>query len=113
MEIGQNAIEWGNRLRVELPVELTYRVFEDRVEIVIRDQGAGFDRALLRHAATPEDPLAHMEVRRELGIREGGFGLLISRGMLDEMHYHEAGNEVTLIKRFPADAVPDRDAQEA
>ncbi|RUL87876.1 response regulator [Tautonia sociabilis] len=113
LEIGQNAIEWGNRMRIELPVELTYRVFEDRVEIVIRDQGSGFDRALLPHAATPDDPLSHMEVRRRLGLREGGFGLLISRGMVDELRHNEAGNEVTLTKRFPPDAVPDRAGQEA
>ena len=41
--MGQNAIEWGNRQRVEDLVDITYRVFDDRVEIVIRDQGPGFD----------------------------------------------------------------------
>jgi anti-sigma regulatory factor (Ser/Thr protein kinase) len=94
-------------------VDLTYRVFEDRVEIVIRDQGSGFDRSMLPHAATRDDPLRHMEVRRELGLREGGFGLLISRGMVDEMTHNEAGNEVTLTKRFPPDSVFDRAGQEA
>jgi DNA-binding response OmpR family regulator len=113
LEIGQNAVEWGNRMRIELPVDLTYRVFEDRVEIVIRDQGSGFDRSMLPHAATRDDPLRHMEVRRELGLREGGFGLLISRGMVDEMTHNEAGNEVTLTKRFPPDSVFDRAGQEA
>lgn len=103
LEIGQNAIEWGNRSQVESLVHLTYRVFEDRVEIVIRDEGPGFDRCSLTHAATPEDPLAHMEVRENLGLREGGFGLLITRGMVDEMRYNEPGNEVTLTKRFPTD----------
>ncbi|QDV34166.1 response regulator [Tautonia plasticadhaerens] len=113
LEIGQNAVEWGNRMRVELPVEVTYRVFEDRVEIIIRDQGSGFDRSMLAHAATRDDPLRHMEIRRELGLREGGFGLLITRGMVDELSHNDAGNEVTLTKRFPADSVPDRHGQEA
>ena len=112
MEIGQNAIEWGNRMQVELPVELTYRVFEDRVELVIRDQGSGFDRSQLAHAANFEDPLAHMDVRRSQGLREGGFGLLITRGMVDELRHNEAGNEVTLTKRFSADAVPEGAGQE-
>lgn len=112
LEIGQNAIEWGNRMKIELPVEISYRVFEDRVEITIRDQGSGFDRSLLPHAADREDPLAHLEVRRRLGLREGGFGLLISRGMLDELRHNDAGNEVTMTKRFPPDAVPDRSGQE-
>jgi anti-sigma regulatory factor (Ser/Thr protein kinase) len=102
MEMGQNAIEWGNRHRVDKLVEITYRLFGDRVEIVISDQGAGFDRNNLPHAAIPDDPLAHMDVREKLGLREGGFGLLISRGMVDELLYNEKGNQVTLIKRFGA-----------
>lgn len=114
LEIGQNAIEWGNRMQVDLPVEISYRVFEDRVEICIRDQGSGFDQAMLPHAACRDNPLAHLEVRQRMGLREGGFGLLIARGMLDELRHNEAGNEVTLTKRFPPDAVPDHCAgQEA
>ncbi|CAN5912630.1 hypothetical protein BH23PLA1_BH23PLA1_18210 [soil metagenome] len=106
LEIGQNAIEWGNRQRIEDLVHLTYRVYEDRIEIVIQDQGPGFNRNDLPHAASYDDPLAHMDVREQLGLREGGFGLLISRGMVDELRYNDAGNQVTLIKRFPSDGVP-------
>jgi DNA-binding response OmpR family regulator len=104
MEMGQNAIEWGNKHRVEELVEITYRVSSDRVEIVVRDQGGGFDRTKLTHAASADDPLAHMDVREKLGLRDGGFGMLISRGMVDDLRYNEKGNEVTLIKRFPDDA---------
>ncbi len=100
MEMGQNAIEWGNRHRAEKLVNITYRVFDDRVVIIVRDQGTGFDPENLPHAASPDDPLRHMDVREKLGLREGGFGLLIARGMLDELHFNDLGNEVTLIKRF-------------
>ncbi len=102
MEMGTNAIEWGNKYRVEDLVRITYRIFDDRVEIIIRDQGTGFDRTNLPHAAHPDDPVAHLDVRTMLGLREGGFGMLISRGMVDDLRYNEAGNEVTLIKRFGA-----------
>jgi DNA-binding response OmpR family regulator len=102
LEMGQNAIEWGNQHRPEQLVRITYRVCDDRVEIVVRDQGRGFDLDHLPHAASPDDPLLHMEVREKLGLREGGFGLMICRGMLDELLHNERGNEVTLIKRFPA-----------
>jgi DNA-binding response OmpR family regulator len=101
MEMGQNAIEWGNRHQSEALVDINYRVYRDKVEIVVRDQGAGFDLNNLPHAAQVDDPIAHMDVREKLGLREGGFGMLISRGMLDELRYNDAGNEVTLIKRFP------------
>jgi DNA-binding response OmpR family regulator len=100
LEMGQNAIEWGNRDRVEATVRIRYRVYGDRIEVVITDQGAGFDPKGLPHAANPENPLTHMDVREQLGLREGGFGLLISRGMVDEMHHNHPGNEVTLVKRF-------------
>jgi DNA-binding response OmpR family regulator len=100
MEMGQNAIEWGNRHHSDKLVTITYRIHDDRVEIVVRDQGEGFDPAKLAHAASPDDPVAHMDVREKLGLREGGFGLLITGGMVDEMRYNDVGNSVTLIKRF-------------
>jgi DNA-binding response OmpR family regulator len=100
MELAQNAIEWGNRHQSDQLVKITYRVFEDRVEIVIADEGPGFNRADLPHAAQPDDPFSHLDVRDKLGLRAGGFGLMISRGMVDELRYNDAGNEVTLTKRF-------------
>ena len=105
--MGQNAIEWGNRHRSEDLVDITYRIHADRVEMIVRDQGPGFDRSKLPHAATAENPVGHMGVREKLGLREGGFGLLITHGMVDEMRYNEAGNEVTLIKRFQPEPSPD------
>jgi anti-sigma regulatory factor (Ser/Thr protein kinase) len=101
MEMAHNAIEWGNRHRSESLVTITYRIYEDRLEIVIRDQGPGFDRHYLPHAAVADDPFTHLDVREKLGLRAGGFGLLICQGMVDEMAYNDRGNEVTLIKRFP------------
>ncbi len=100
MEMAHNAIEWGNRHQSESLVTITYRIFEHRLEIVIRDQGPGFDRRHLPHAAVADDPFTHLDVREKLGLRAGGFGLLICQGMVDEMAYNDKGNEVTLIKRF-------------
>ena len=100
LEMGQNAIEWGNRHRVEKLVHIRYRLFDDRVEIVVRDQGSGFDPDQLPHAAADDDPVSHLDVRDKLGLRTGGYGLMISRGMVDEMRYNDQGNEVTLIKRY-------------
>jgi len=103
MEMAQNAIEWGNRHQSDRLVNITYRVFEDRLEIIIRDQGQGFDRTNIPHAAASDDPFSHLDVRDKLGLRSGGFGLLICEGMVDELRYNDVGNEVTLIKRFSQD----------
>ncbi len=40
MEMAQNAIEWGNLHQSDLLVNITYRVYDDHLEIVVRDQGA-------------------------------------------------------------------------
>jgi DNA-binding response OmpR family regulator len=102
MEMAHNAIEWGNLHQNDRLVNITYRIHDDRLEIVVQDQGPGFDRSQLPHAAVPDDPFSHLDVREKLGLRAGGFGLLICQGMVDEMSYNDTGNEVTLIKRFPA-----------
>jgi DNA-binding response OmpR family regulator len=103
MELAHNAIEWGNRHQSHQLVKITYRVFDDRVEIVVRDQGTGFDMNNLPHAAAPDDPFTHLDVRDKLGLRAGGFGLMICKGMVDELRYNDAGNEVMLLKRFAQD----------
>lgn len=100
LEMAQNAIEWGNHNQSDQLVKITYRVHDDRLEIIVRDQGRGFDRADLPHAASTDDPFTHLDVREKLGLRAGGFGMLICRGMVDEMRYNREGNEVTLLKRF-------------
>jgi len=106
MEMAHNAIEWGNKHQSERPVKITYRIHEDHLEIVVRDQGSGFDRRDLPHAAIPDDPFTHLDVREQLGLRAGGFGLLICQGMVDGMRYNDLGNEVTLIKRFAEARTP-------
>ncbi len=107
MEMAHNAIEWGNQHQSERPVKIIYRIHKDHLEIVVRDQGSGFDREVLPHAAMPDDPFTHLDVREKLGLRAGGFGLLICQGMVDEMRYNDLGNEVTLIKRFAESSAPE------
>ena len=38
--------------------------------------------------------------RAEMGLRPGGFGMLIARQVADELVYNERGNEVLLIKHL-------------
>jgi len=100
MEMAQNAIEWGNKHQSDRLVTIRYRVYDDRIEIIVRDQGRGFDQNNLPHAAVSDDPFSHLDVRDKLGLRAGGFGLMICKGMVDELTYNDVGNEVTLTKRF-------------
>jgi two-component system, OmpR family, response regulator len=100
MEMGGNAIEWGHRKNADLVLQITYRIDPEGITLVIRDQGPGFNPGKLPHAASDEDPIGHLDIRNDLGIREGGFGIMLARGLVDEFRYNEKGNEVTLIKRF-------------
>ncbi len=100
LELTENAIEWGNRRRRELTVRIAYEVSDEMVKIVITDEGPGFNPRHVPHAATADDPVAHMAIREQLGLRDGGFGIMISKGMVDEVLYNQTGNQVTLVKRF-------------
>ncbi len=102
MEMGNNAIEWGHRKNADLPLRITYRIDPEAVTLVIKDQGPGFDPQDVPHAAREDDPIGHLDIRTELGIREGGFGIMLARGLVDEFRYNDKGNEVTLVKRFEA-----------
>jgi anti-sigma regulatory factor (Ser/Thr protein kinase) len=100
MEMTDNAIEWGNRRRKELTVNLAYEVSDRSVKFVITDEGEGFNPQRLPHAAADNDPVSHLQIREKLGLRDGGFGIMITRGMVDEIQYNQTGNQVTLVKWF-------------
>lgn len=101
-EMGTNAIEWGHRKQIDSIVTVDYRIDPEKITVIIKDNGPGFDPANLPHAANTDDPIGHLMVRETLGLREGGFGILVSRGLVDEMSYNDKGNEVRLVKYFPA-----------
>lgn len=103
-ELGANAIEWGHRREVDRLVTLHSRLQGRRLTICISDTGPGFSRCDLPHAASQDDPVSHLSVREQLGLREGGFGIMIANGLVDELRYNEAGNEVCLIKNLGAAA---------
>ncbi len=104
LEMGHNAIEWGNKSQRDRVVTLDYTITPDKLIFSIGDQGEGFDPGNLPHAADGVDPIAHMELREKLGLREGGFGILLSKEFMDEVRYNEKGNEVTLVKHLGAEA---------
>jgi DNA-binding response OmpR family regulator len=106
MEMGGNAIEWGHHKNADLVLRITYRIDLESITLIIQDQGPGFNPTNLPHAASNEDPIGHIELRNELGLREGGFGIMLARGLVDEFRYNERGNEVTLVKRFDRPQVP-------
>jgi len=101
-ELGINAIEWGHGKDPEKAITVIFRLGADRMTLSIRDTGPGFDPRQIPHAARPGEPVGHLEARENLGLRECGFGILLARGLVDELQYNERGNEACLVKYLPA-----------
>jgi DNA-binding response OmpR family regulator len=100
-EILLNAIEHGGGSDPSKRVYITYVRTKRALFYYVRDPGKGFSFEKLSHAAVtnPEgSPYDHVEVREQLGLRPGGFGILLTGQLVDELIYNEAGNEVLLVK---------------
>jgi anti-sigma regulatory factor (Ser/Thr protein kinase)/CheY-like chemotaxis protein len=96
-----NAIEHGGRFDPNQYVEISYVRANHMVLCRVKDPGEGFSLDEVQHAAIanpPDDPLRHQAIRDAQGLRAGGFGVLLTRHLVDELIYTEKGNEVLLIK---------------
>jgi anti-sigma regulatory factor (Ser/Thr protein kinase) len=103
-ELLLNAIEWGGKLDPNRKIRVTCLRSKRMLLYRIADPGPGFKMDDLPHAAISYggDPLAHMQVRDEKGLRPGGFGLLTVRATVDELLYNEKRNEVVFVKYLDA-----------
>jgi len=102
-ELLMNAIEHGAGKDPSKTVRVDYVRTAKSMIYKILDPGEGFSFHHLSHAAVsnhPDAPYQHCEVREKLGLRPGGFGILLTRHLADELIYNEKGNEVLLIKHI-------------
>lgn len=109
-ELLLNAIEHGGRFRPDQHVHVTSVRTPRAVVYMIRDPGEGFLPTALPHAALSnpdEEPTRHAEYRERIGMRPGGFGLLVARGLVDDVVHNERGNGVLLIKYLQPFLGPD------
>jgi anti-sigma regulatory factor (Ser/Thr protein kinase)/CheY-like chemotaxis protein len=103
-EIALNAMEHGAGFEPDQMIEVSAVRTKRAIVYYVKDPGPGFSLERLPHAAVSnpaDDPLAHADKRVELGLRPGGFGLLIARKVVDEFLHSEKGNEVLMIKHLP------------
>ena len=86
-ELLLNAVEWGGHLDPNRKVRIAHVRSSRMLLYRVADPGPGFSFKGLTHAAVgqpADDPVAHMAVRDQLGIRPGGFGIAMTRSMADE-----------------------------
>ena len=96
-----NAIEHGGHFDPSQYIEISYLRARHIVMCRVKDPGEGFSLQEIKHAAVanPDDnPLRHQQYRDAQGMRPGGFGVLMTQHLVDELIYGEQGNEVLLIK---------------
>lgn len=91
-----NAGDPGKRVRVEVRVDRAV------VQARIIDEGEGFDPDRIPDPTAPE----HLH-------RPCGRGIFLMRQLMDEVHFNERGNAVTLVLRFPTPEPPAREAASA
>ena len=100
-ELLGNALEHGSTVEPKRGVEIGYIRTARMLLFHVRDAGPGFSLSSVPHAAVnnpPEDPLKHFVHRSEMGLRPGGFGILLVKQIADELIYNERGNAVLMIK---------------
>ena len=94
----QTFYQMADARRAEAPyrdrhIMVDVRTTPQGVSYSIRDQGPGFDISKL------PDPTALENLDRPCGR-----GVMLMRAFMDEVHYNDKGNQVTLVKQYPAGA---------
>lgn len=86
-----NAIKHGNKLNKQKQVHVEWRVTPQMVEIVIEDEGPGFDRASV------PDPTDEVNIEKLTGR-----GILLIESYMSDVQWSKGGRRVRLVKKNPA-----------
>jgi serine/threonine-protein kinase RsbW len=82
-----NAIKHGNKFQEDKYVTIDVFMNTDRIQIVVADEGPGFD---VKAVPDPTDPMNF--------LKPSGRGILFMHIGMDVVRYNEKGNVLTLIK---------------
>lgn len=88
-EIGVNAIEHGNLENPEKVVKVDYKIYQDRLELIIEDQGSGF---IVEAVGEPTDG--------ENIFKGRGRGIFITRKLVNVLKYEKGGRCAVMVKYF-------------
>ena len=96
IEAGTNAIQHGHKRDASKPVDVTFTLFPDRLEINVHDFGSGFDLGQVNGDVTSA---AHL-------LDSRGRGIYIMRACMDavDFRFSPAGTVCHLVKRRPVAA---------
>ena len=85
-------------------INLCFELFDDKIKIVISDQGESFDYETTKSQLGPYDENENIDF-----LREGGLGLFLIESLMDEVKvFKESGVTISMIKYIKR-AVPNND----
>ena len=87
IEAGTNAIKHGNQENPTKKATLEFTLAEDKLEVVIEDEGDGFTR---KEVADPLDP--------ENLLKSSGRGLFLMEACMDSVTYENNGTIIKMVK---------------
>ena len=99
-EVLLNAMEHGAGFDPDKVIEVAAVRTARTIVYYFKDPGPGFNPKAPGLVATEHDPLSHLSLREAEGKRPGGFGMLLTAKLVDEVHYNERGNEVFLVEHL-------------
>jgi anti-sigma regulatory factor (Ser/Thr protein kinase) len=95
-----NAMEHGAGFDALKVIEVAAIRTERTIVYYFKDPGPGFNPKAPGLVATDDNPMSHLAYREAEGKRPGGFGMLLTAKLVDEVQYSERGNEVFLVKHL-------------
>lgn len=91
-EAVSNAFRHGHRsLPPATPVNVSFSIGPDRVEIAVHDRGPGFDPRAI------PDPTSESNIELP-----SGRGIMLIRAYMSQVDFNAAGNQVRMVYRRPA-----------
>jgi serine/threonine-protein kinase RsbW len=90
-----NAIKHGNQLDPEKKVRIRGKVTPARAEIIIEDEGGGFDRGVV------PDPTVDENLEKCTGR-----GILLIESYMNEVEWSRGGRRLRMVKKNEPDVLP-------
>lgn len=87
IEAGTNAIKHGNEEDINKNATFEFLIDDDKLTVIITDEGVGFEREDVANPLEPENLL-----------KSSGRGLFLMEACMDEVDYEDNGTIVKMVK---------------
>lgn len=96
-EAAGNAVRHGNQYEADVPADITYLLDKEKITIIVRDKGKGFDWKTQLEKAKSKSALEAARESREAG-KVGGLGTKVMLQFMDKVEWNRDGSEIVITK---------------